>query len=149
MPFHAGRTSSNSRAYYTAGSISEEPEFSFAYFSTLVTSIRLVALRSRTTCPMTKTSYDPESRPLASPRPLSSLVSSHIACLMLEVSGRSERSGYTASRTSQPSSSWWPYPNTTNCSLKTRPSTECRRLLPFSTRFAIPAGLSRHRSFSS
>lgn len=85
-----------------------------SWLTTLFTAILTpwVVSRSPITSPTTKTCYGHASRPLVSPRPPSSSANSHIACSMWEVNGPSERSGSTALRMSQRSSSLWPSPST-------------------------------------
>lgn len=115
----------------------------------LVTSNRLAELLNQITYPMTKMYCDRESRPLASLRPHSSLANSPTVCSMLEGSDLSGRNGFTASKTSLPSSSLSQFQNMISYSSKTKPSTACRRPSPSSTPSVTPDGSSRPRSSSS
>ena len=102
-----------------------------------------------TTYLTTKTSFDLVSRLPALRRPLLSSASLHTACSMSVVNDPNVRSGSTALRTSLPSSSSSPSPSMTSSSSKMRPSTVCKRLLPYSTPSAIRGGSSRPPSSCS
>ena len=111
------------------------------YSHVLATSTPLGELRNQTTSPTTKMYCARVSRPLALPRLLSLLESSHTVCSMSAVNDQNVKSGSIASRTSLQSCSLLPYLSTTNCSSRMRLSTVCRRPSLCSTPSAIRAGL--------
>ena len=70
-------------------------------------------------------------------------------CSTWAASGRSARSGSTASRTWRQSFSSWPCPSTTRCSWRTKPPTACTRACACLTPSAITSGSSTHPLFCS
>jgi len=109
----------------------------------LATSTTSSVSHNQTICQTTKMFSALVSRPLVSPKPHSSLVTSHIVCLMSVDRDPSERSGFTASRMSPRSFSSSLFPSTINFFSRMRLSTVCRKLSPSSTPSATLGGLSR------